>query len=70
MKKGDTRLTASSTKPSTPMSEFLHEVGRAFEQHYHRRITQHAEVLERDARDRIHTGTLTETWDDEEPFRT
>lgn len=50
------------------MSEFLHEMCRAFEQHYHRRITRHINELERDALDRVYTGQPNETRDEEEPF--
>lgn len=50
------------------ISEFLHEICRAFEQHYHRRITRHINVLERDARDRVYTGNPDETRDGTEPF--
>lgn len=50
------------------ISEFLHEFCRAFEQQYHRRITRHINVLERDARDRVYTGNPSEPWDEEEPF--
>ena len=50
------------------ISEFLHEICRAFEQYHHRRIIRHINVLERDARDRVYTGHLSETRDEEEPF--
>ena len=50
------------------MSEFLHEICRAYEQHYHRRITRHINVLENNARDRVYTGHTNETQDGEEPF--
>ena len=50
------------------MSEFLHEISRAFEQHYYRRITRHINVLEQDTLDRVYTGHPIETRDEEEPF--
>ena len=50
------------------ISEFLDEICRAFEQHYHRRVTLHINALEFDARDRVYTGHPSETRDEEEPF--
>ena len=50
------------------ISEFLHEMCRAFEQHYHRRIIRHINVLERDALERVYTGHPNVTRDEEEPF--
>jgi len=50
------------------MSEFLHEICRAFEQHYYRRITRQTKVLELDSLDRQYTGHPDETRDGEEPF--
>ena len=51
------------------MSEFLYEMCRAFEQHYHRRITGHINELEREALDRVYTGKPNETRDEKERFR-
>jgi len=50
------------------MSEFLHEMCRAFEHNYNTRINRHINVLERDAKDRVYTGSPNVTWDEEEPF--
>ena len=50
------------------MSEFLHEICRAFEQHYCKRITRHSELLERDARERVYTGYPAKTRDEDDPF--
>lgn len=74
MKKGDSPVMIVyppddlSDEAIYAMSEFLHEICRAFEQHYHRRITRHVNVLERDARERVYTGHPNETRDGEEPF--
>jgi hypothetical protein len=74
MKKGDSPVMIVyppdelSDESIYAMSEFLHEICRAFEQHYYRRITQHINMLERDARDRVYTGHLGETRDEAEPF--
>jgi hypothetical protein len=74
MKKGDSPVMIVyppddlSDESIYAMSEFLHEICRAFEQHYHRRIIRHINVLERDARDRVYTGHPNVTWDGEEPF--
>jgi hypothetical protein len=43
------------------MSEFLHELCRAFEQHYHRQIARHLNALEHDVLDRVFTGQHDET---------
>jgi hypothetical protein len=48
------------------MSEFLHEMCRAFEQHYHKRITRHINVLESEVRRT--QGNPNVTCDEEEPF--
>jgi hypothetical protein len=74
MKKGDSPVMILyppddlSDEAIYAMSEFLHEMCRAFEQHYHKRITRHINVLESDARDRVYTGNPNVTWDEEEPF--
>lgn len=74
MKKGDSPVMILyppddlSDDASYAMSEFLHEICRAFEQHYYRRITRHINVLERGAQDRVYTGHPKETGDEEEPF--
>lgn len=74
MKKGDSPVMIVyppddlSDEAVYAMSEFLQEVCRAFEQHYHRRITRHINALEQDVRDRGYTGNPNETWDEEEPF--
>ena len=74
MKKGDSPVMILyppgdlSDEAVYAMSEFLHEMCRAFEQHYHRRITRHINELERDARDRVYTAQPNGTRDEEEPF--
>jgi hypothetical protein len=74
MKKGDSPVMIVyppddlSDESIYAMSEFLHEICRAFEQHYYRRITRHINELERDARDRVYTGQPGEMRDEEEPF--
>lgn len=74
MKKGDSPVMIVyppddlSDESIHAMSEFLHEICRAFEQHYHRRITRHINVLEHNARDQVDTGHPGETRDGEEPF--
>ena len=74
MKKGDSPVMILyppddlSDEAIYVVSEFLHEICRAFEQHYHRRITRHTNVLERDARDRVNIGHPNETRDEIEPF--
>ena len=50
------------------MSEFLHEICRSFEQHYHRRINRFADAQEREARERIYTSNHCETEDGDQPF--
>ena len=50
------------------ISEFLHEICRSFEQHYHRRINRFADAQEREARERIYTTSHCETEDGEQPF--
>jgi hypothetical protein len=74
MKKGDSPVMIVyppddiSDESVYAISEFLHEICRAFEQHYHRRITRHMNALERDARDRAYTGHPNGTRDEEDPF--
>jgi hypothetical protein len=74
MKKGDSPVMIVyppdelSDEAVYAMSEFLHEICRAFEQHYYRRITRHINVLEQGARDRVYTGKPNVTRDEEEPF--
>lgn len=74
MKKGDSQVLILyppddiSDESVYAISEFLHEICRAFEHHYHRRITRHINVLERNARRRVYTGHPGETRDEEEPF--
>jgi hypothetical protein len=50
------------------ISEFLHEICRSFEQHYHRRINRYADTQEREARERIYTGNQCEIKDGDLPF--
>ena len=74
MKKGDSPVMivyppdALSDESIYAMSEFLHEICRAFEQHYYRRITRQINILEQGERDRVYTGHPAETRDEEEPF--
>ena len=74
MKKGDAPVMIVyppedlSDESIYAMSEFLHEICRAFEQHYYRRITRHTNVMEHDSLDRQYTGHPGETRDGEEPF--
>jgi hypothetical protein len=50
------------------ISEFLHEICRSFEQHYHRRINQFADAQEREARERIYTSNHREAEDGDNSF--
>ncbi len=74
MKKGDAPVMFLyppenlSDEAIVAVSELLHEICRAFEQHYYRRIIRHSNLLEQDARDRVYTGHPIETRDEEEPF--
>ena len=50
------------------ISEYLHEICRSFEQHYHGRINRFADAQERGARERIYTGNQCEIKDRDQPF--
>jgi len=50
------------------ISEFLHEICRSFEQHYHRRINRFADAQEREARERIYTSNNCEAEDGDNSF--
>jgi hypothetical protein len=74
MKKGDSTVIfvyppdELADEAVSAISEFLYEMCRSFEQHYHSQITRHMNVLERDTRQRVYTGHPNKTRDEEESF--
>ena len=50
------------------ISEFLHEICRSFEQHYHGHINRFRDTQEQDAREREYTSNNREDTEEDELF--
>jgi hypothetical protein len=74
MKKGDAPVMIIyppdelSEESIYAMSEFLHEICRSFEQHYHIQISRHINKLENDVLNRAYTTYNHVFQEGEEPF--
>jgi hypothetical protein len=57
-----------SDESAHAISEFLHEICRSFEQHFHRRINRFRDAQEQEARERTYTRYHCEDVEETDPF--